>query len=115
MIQHPRRATRSSRRAGARRALAALQQLLESHGWLVFRDARERSPFDLVALPSARSSPVSRQWPTDAEWVGVVASRVPGERRFEPGELRDLAAAHGGRACFLALDHDDDPVGSLSW
>lgn len=96
-------------------ALAALQQHFESHGWLVFRTAMDRDPFALIAIASPRSSPPSLGWPAGTRWVGVAIVRTRGNPRFEPEELRDVARAYGGRACFTGPERLGWDVRWLEW
>lgn len=116
MLKRSQDAASSPRQAASRsRVIAHLQSDLESHGWLVFRDARECSPFALIALGSPQSAPVGRSWPPGLRWVGMSLSARRDGPAFDPDELRDLARAYGGRACFVELARAGGYPVRISW
>jgi hypothetical protein len=91
-----------------RRAEHEVRHHLESLGWLVLRSAGSKGPFDLVAFPSARSRGPEGIRADRGRWLGIsVRSNRRGRHQaeFERDELRDLAKAHGGRACFVRRLH----------
>jgi hypothetical protein len=54
-------------------------------------------PFELIALPSRRSQEVVEITAAAPTWLGVSLGGWDARQ-----EIRDLALAHGGRACFAS-------------
>lgn len=71
---------------------------LEALGWLVVRPVG--GPFDLVAMPSRRSSLPDGVTLIKTAWLGI-AIEASTNAHLELDELADVVSAHGGAACIV--------------
>lgn len=95
-----------ARTAADKSAVSRVRRRLEALGWLVIVGLGD-DPFELIAMPSRRSEPVIEiQALPGRRWLGVSSTgwwTIPGNPEGARDELRKLARAHGGTACFLGL------------